>query len=126
MKRILLSTALLVLLCDCGPSAGTTTPPPPGSKFTLAVNNFEAWCNVNVNGTSLNATGEYTFAAGTVVNLAGTATAGFSWGYWTNTAGANAGNGNHDPNMNTTVTIPATGAVTVLACCPSATLSCPS
>jgi hypothetical protein len=126
MKRVLLSSALLALLCNCGSSSSGGTTPPPSSNFTLAVDNFDAWCNVTVNGTALNTTGEYTFAAGTVVDLAATAAPGFMWGYWTNTAGANAGDGNHDPNMNTTVTIPATGTVSVLACCPSAVLKCPS
>jgi hypothetical protein len=127
MKRILLSSALVLLLCDCGSSStgGGGTTPPPGSTFTLAIDNFDAWCNVQVNGAALNSTGEYTFAPGTVVNLAATAAPGFEWGYWEGTAGTSA-TVLHDPNMSTTVTIPATGTVDVLACCPSATLKCPS
>jgi hypothetical protein len=128
MKRLLASTAVLLLLCFCGSSSsGGGTPPPvedagTGSGLTLSVNNFDNWCVVNVNGSPN--LGQYTFDAGTIVNLAATAAAGFEWGYWTSTDGANAGNGGHDPNMDTTVTM--TSDKSVLACCPSATLKCPN
>ena len=126
MKALLVSAAFLLLACSCGSSGGGPTKDAGPGTPTLNVNNFDAWCTVQVNSVALNSTASYNFTPGTVVHLSATANAGFTWGYWLGTDGANAGNGNKDPNMVTTVTTTSSANQTVLACCPSATLKCPN
>ena len=110
MKTLFVATVLGgLLVCGCSSSSG-----PDGGLPILTINNYLAWCTVTVNGAAY--AEPVGFASGTVVHLDATANTGFVWGYWTNTDGANAGNGGHDPNMATTVTMNA--SVTVEACCP--------
>ncbi len=125
MKNLLVSAAFLLLACNCGSSSsgGGTPDSGPGAP-TLTVTSFDGWCTVEVNSAPLSSTGTYNFTPGTVVNLSATANAGFMWGYWRGTDGANAGNAGKDPNMVTTVTT-VDADQSVVACCPSATLKCP-
>jgi hypothetical protein len=97
-----------------------------GSGFTLSVDNFDGWCTVTVNAVAQVPLVEtYTFDAGTVVSLDATANVNFVWAYWTGTDGADAGNGGHDPSMETAVTMDSNKSV--LACCDNvgAGLTCP-
>jgi hypothetical protein len=131
MKRFLASAVFLVLACHCGSSSGgggggdvvNDAGTPTGDAVT--VNNYLSWCVVTVDGTPMTAeTQTFNVDAGTVVSLDAHAAAGFMWGYWVGTAGASAGNGNHDPSMATSVTVTSASA-SVRACCPSSTLTCP-
>jgi hypothetical protein len=122
MKKILVSAAFLLLACNCGSSSGGGPSNDAGPTVpNLTVVNFDGWCTVTQSPPPVSGTGTYT--PGTVVSLSATANTGFMWGYWTGTAGANAGNDFKDPNMMTTVTT-IDGNQTVVACCPSATLKC--
>jgi hypothetical protein len=131
MKRFLASAVFLALACHCGSSSGSGgggdvvndggTP----SGDVLTVNNYLSWCVVTVDGNAMTAqTQTYNVDAGTVVSLDAHAAVGFMWGYWIGTAGANAGDGNHDPSMATTVTVTSANA-NVRACCPSNVETCP-
>jgi hypothetical protein len=124
MKRLLISTGLLVLLCHCGSSSGNPPPTPDGgpppSGFTLNINDFDSWCTVTVGGNPAS----LVFPAGTVVSLDAVANATFHFHYWLGTDGANAGNNGQDPNAMTTVTM--TANKSVLACCDNTTEHCPT
>ncbi len=126
MKRILISTGLLLLLCHCGSSSSGGPPPPtpdggpPPSGFTLTINDFDDWCTVTVGGNPAS----LVFPAGTVVSLDATAHPTFTFHYWLGTDGANAGNNGQDPNAMTTATM--NESKTVLACCDNATEKCPT
>jgi hypothetical protein len=117
MTKLFASAGLLVLLCHCGSSGGTTD---GGSGFTLSINNFDNWCTVSVGGNPAS----LVFAPGTVVSLDAVANASFQFAYWLGTDGANAGNNGQDPSAMTTATM--TESKTVLACCNNATEHCPT
>jgi hypothetical protein len=120
MKKLLASAGLLVLLCHCGSSGGTTPPADGGSGFSLTVNNFDNWCTVTIAGNPT----DFTFAPGTVLSLHAVGMPTFTFAYWLGTDGANSGNNGQDPNATTTVTMNANK--TVLACCNNATEFCPT
>ena len=82
--------------------------------FTLSIDNFLAWCDVSVNGDPpTSAPPPSAFEQGRVIPLHGDPADAnyFVWGFWTGTDG-----GDHDTNMDTTVTMSADLIVHV--CCP--------
>jgi len=87
-------------------------------QYTLAINNYLAWCTVSVNGGAPNSAAQISVALpdSSVAVLHGDAvSATFIWGYWTGTEG-DLGGGDH--NHDATVTM--SSDKNVLACCPFA------
>jgi hypothetical protein len=84
--------------------------------FTLAIDDFLAWCDVSVNGGApTSAPPASSFEKGRIIPLHGdTANASyFVWGFWTGTDGDS---GATDTHMDTTVTMSADRSIYV--CCP--------
>jgi hypothetical protein len=92
-----------------------------GGQLTLTIDDYLAWCNVNVNGGSANtmATQTYPFPVDASVTLHGDTDndAAFSWGYWgnVNDAGVLADGG---MDINKDVSFNITSNVTLHVCCP--------
>lgn len=127
MKRLLILAVASVMFLHCGsssspPDGGTPQDSGPAG-IILSVSNFDVWCTLTVNGeTQTTQSVNYAFDAGTVVPLTAVGNPSFTFNFWTDTDGANASNGGHDPNASTTVTM--TKSKSVLACCDNASERC--